>query len=353
MPVSQPTIGSKQIKLLEKLCNACAVSGDEGEVRKIVLDEVKPFADKVTVDAMGNVLVTKLGQSKNRLRVMLDAHMDEVGFILVDEDGDGIYRFQTIGGIDPRNLLGKPVLVGKEHLPGVIGTKPAHLLEAGEHKRKPSVDSLRIDLGPNGKEKPGEWAAFATKFKRVGPSIMAKAIDDRIGVATLIELVKHAPKKIDLLAAFTVQEEVGLRGAKVAGYTFDPDLAIAIDSTPAYDLPTHDGSENHFYNTKLGCGPAIYIYNSATIDDPRLVRFLKETAESEGIPYQIRQPGGGGTDAGAIQRTRAGVSVVSVSVPGRYAHTPIGLCRLEDWQNTLKLLYAALERITPKLLKEN
>jgi endoglucanase len=147
-----------------------------------------------------------------------------------------------------------------------------------------------------------------------------------------------------------VQEEVGLRGAKVAGYAFDPDLAIAIDSTPAHDLPSHDGSENHYYNTKLGLGPAIYVYNSATIDDPRLVRFLKETAETEGIPYQIRQPGGGGTDAGAIQRTRAGVPVVSVSVPGRYAHTPIGLCRVEDWKNTLKLLHAALGKITPKLL---
>lgn len=179
---------------------------------------------------------------------------------------------------------------------------------------------------------------------------MAKAIDDRIGVATLIELVKNAPSNIDLLAAFTVQEEVGLRGAKVAGYAFDPDLAIAIDSTPAYDLPNHDGNESHIYNTKLGLGPAIYVYNRATIDNPRLVRFLKETAETKGIPYQIRQPGGGGTDAGAIQRTRAGVPVVSVSVPGRYAHTSIGLCRVDDWKNTFKLLHSALGTITPKLL---
>jgi putative aminopeptidase FrvX len=242
------------------------------------------------------------------------------------------------------------VLVGKEHLPGVIGMKPIHLADSDELKRKASVDSLRIDLGPNGKSKSGEWATFATRFRRIGPSIMAKAIDDRIGVATLIELVKHAPANIDLLAAFTVQEEVGLRGAKVAAYAFEPDLAIAIDSTPAYDMPKHDGTENTVYNTRLGLGPAIYIYNNATIDDPRLVRFLKETAEAAGIPYQIRQPGGGGTDAGAIQRTRAGIPVVSVSVPGRYAHTPIGLCRVEDWKNTLKLLYVALERITPKLL---
>ncbi|MGB7876157.1 MAG: M20/M25/M40 family metallo-hydrolase [Anaerolineales bacterium] len=353
MSVSQPSIGSKQIKLLEKLCNACAVSGDEGEVRKIVLEEVRPHADEVKIDAMGNVLVTKKGSGRNRLRVMLDAHMDEVGFILVSDEGDGLFGFQTVGGIDPRNLLGKPVLVGKEHLPGVIGMKPIHLIEASERKRKPSIDSLRIDIGPNGKAKTGEWATFATRFRRVGPSIMAKAIDDRIGVATLIELVRHAPENIDLLAAFTVQEEVGLRGAKVAAYSFDPDLAIAVDSTPAHDLPNHDGSESHFYNTKLGHGPAIYVYNRATIDDPRLVRFLKETAEAEDIPYQIRQPGGGGTDAGAIQRTRAGVPVVSVSVPGRYAHTPIGLCRVDDWKNTLKLLHVALGRITPKLITGN
>jgi len=346
-------ITPKQLALLEKLCNACAVSGDEGEVREIVLEEVKPFADEVKVDALGNVLVTKKGSGKNRLRVMLDAHMDEVGFILVSDDGEGLYGFQTVGGIDPRHLPGKPVLVGKDHAYGVIGMKPIHLAEDDEYKRKPSVDSLRIDLSPSGSAKPGDWGTFATKFKHVGPSILAKAIDDRIGVATLIELVKHAPPNIDLLAAFTVQEEVGLRGAKVAAYTFIPDLAIAIDSTPAYDLPVHDGSENHSYNTKLGLGPAIYIYNSATIDDSRLVRFLKETAETEGIPYQIRQPGGGGTDAGAIQRARAGVPVVSVSVPGRYAHSPIGLCRVDDWKHTLRLLYSSLEHMTPEMLKDN
>lgn len=346
-------ITAKQFALLEKLCNASAVSGDEGEVRKIILEELNPFADEVKVDAMGNVLVTKMGSGRNRLRVMLDAHMDEVGFILVSDEGDGLFSFQTVGGIDMRNILGKPVLVGKKHLPGVIGVKPVHLTSPEELERKPSIDSLRIDIGPKAKAKPGEWATFATRFKRVGPSIMAKAIDDRIGVTTLIELVKNAPENIDLLAAFTVQEEVGLRGAKVAAHAFDPDLAIAVDSAPAHDLPNHDGSESHFYNTKLGFGPAMYVFNRATIDDPRLLRLLKETAEVEGIPYQIRQPGGGGTDAAAIQRTRAGVPVVSVSVPGRYAHTPIGLCRVEDWKNTLRLLELALGRISPKLITGN
>lgn len=351
MPAKIPSIGNAQFKLLERLCNACAVSGDEGEVRKIILEEVKPFADEVKIDALGNVLVTVNGNGRNRPRVMLDAHMDEVGFILVSDEGDGVFGFQTVGGIDPRHLVGKPVLVGREHLPGVIGTKPVHMTSEDELTRKTSLDSLRIDLGPGGKAKPGDWATFETRFKRVGPSIMAKAIDDRIGVATLIELVKHAPANIDLLAAFTVQEEVGLRGAKVAAHAFEPDLAIAIDSTPAHDLPSYDGSESPFYNTKLGLGPAIYVYNFATIDDPRLVRFLKETAEAEGIPYQIRQPGGGGTNAGAIQRSRAGVPVVSVSVPHRYTHSPISISRVDDWKNTLALLNAALRKITPDLIQ--
>jgi endoglucanase len=282
---------------------------------------------------------------------MLDAHMDEVGFILVSEEGDGLYAFQTVGKIDPRHLPGKPVLVGKDHLPGVIGIKPVHLAGEEELKRKPSIDSLRIDLGPGGRARPGDWATFATRFKRVGPAIMAKAIDDRIGVATLIELVKHAPGNVDLLAAFSVQEEVGLRGAGVASYAFKPDLAIAIDSTPAHDLPSYDGTESPFYNTKLGSGPAIYVYNSAAIDNPHLVRFLKDTAHAEGIPYQTRQPGGGGTDAGAIQRSRAGVPVVSVSVPHRYTHSPVSIARVDDWKNTLSLVYAALRKITPGLIQ--
>jgi endoglucanase len=320
-------------------------------VRRIVLEAVQPYADEVKVDVLGNVLVTKEGIGKNRTRVMLDAHMDEVGFMLVSDEGDGLYAFQTIGGIDPRHLPGKRVLVGREHHPGVIGLKPIHLASEDELKHKPSVESLRIDLGPGGKAKPGDWATFATQFRRAGPSIMAKAIDDRIGVATLVELVRHAPENIDLLAAFSVQEEIGLRGAQVAAYAFEPDLAIAIDSTPAHDLPNHDGSESPFYNTKLGLGPAIYIYNASTIDDPRLVRFLKETAEAEGIPYQIRQPGGGGTDAGAIQRSRAGIPVVSVSVPHRYTHSPVSIARVEDWKHTLSLLHAALRKITPDLIQ--
>jgi tetrahedral aminopeptidase len=345
-----PTFGNPQLKLLERLCNTIAISGDEGEVRKIVLEAVKPYADEVKVDALGNVLATKRGDGRNRARLMLDAHMDEVGLMIVDEDGEGLYRFEVIGGIDVRHLVGKQVFVGKERAPAVIGAKPVHLMNADENTKKVPVDALRLDLGPSGKAKVGDYAGFATQFRRVGPSILAKSIDDRIGVATLIELFKQAPPNIDLCAAFSVQEEIGLRGAKVAAQYFNPDLAIAIDSTPANDLPLYDGSENMSYNTKLGLGPAIYVADGSTLHDPRLVRFLRETAEAEKIPYQIRQPGGGGTDSGAIQRALAGIPTVSVSVPHRYTHCPVSIARLDDWKHTLNLLQAALKRITAELV---
>jgi tetrahedral aminopeptidase len=345
------TLGTTQFKLLEKLCNACAVSGDEGAVRKIVLEEVKPYADTVKVDALGNVLVTKNGAGEKRVKVMLDAHMDEVGFMLVAEDGEGIYRFETVGGLDVRQLVGKQVLVGKDKLPGVIGARPIHFTTAEERKNKIPLEQLRIDIGPGGKAKLGDRATFATQFRRVGQSIFAKAIDNRIGCALLLEILKNPPANVDLCLSFSVQEEIGGRGAKVAAYAFNPDLAIALDSTPANDLPVFDGSENTVYNTKLGLGPAIYTFDAGTLNDPRLIRFLAETGDAEKIPYQLRQPGGGGTDAGAIHRGRAGIPTVSVSVPGRYMHTAIMLARTDDWKNTLVLLQAALKRISPELLK--
>lgn len=348
--MDMPAFGNTQLKLLEKLCNVVAVSGDEGEVRKIVLEEIKPYADDVRVDAIGNVLATRSGRGRNRIRVMLDAHMDEVGFMIVADEGEGIYRFELVGGIDVRHLLGKQVVVGKSRTPGVIGGKPIHLMTGDEPTSKVSLESLRIDLGLDGKASIGDRAGFATRFKRAGPSIMAKSIDDRIGVAIVIELLKNAPSNVDICAAFTVQEEIGLRGAKVAAQYFCPDLAIAIDSTPANDLPVHDGSENMTYNTKLGFGTAIYIADGSMLHDPRLVRFLAGLAELEKIPYQFRQPGGGGTDAGAIQGALAGIPTVSVSVPHRYTHSPVSLARVDDWRNTLNLLHAALKRITPKLI---
>ena len=348
-----PEIGPSQLDLLEKLCNATAVSGDEHEVRQIVLEEIRSIADDLKIDALGNVLAARSGQGENRVRVMLAAHMDEIGFMIVKKHDDDLFEFERVGGIDERQLPGKPVLVGRDHIPGVIGAKPIHMTTAKERKNKIELSSLRIDLGPDigSKVKPGDRATFATRFEVLGPSIRAKALDNRLGVATLIELLKHAPDNIDLLAAFTVQEEVGLRGAGVAAYAFDPDMAIAVDSTPAYDLPHWDTEDQNVqYNTRLEAGPAIYVMDRATIADQRLVALLTETGDKEGIPYQHRQPGGGGTDAGAIHRTRSGIPSISVSVPSRYAHTAAGIARLDDWANTLHLLHAALSRVTPELL---
>jgi len=350
-----PTIGTQQIKLLERLCNASGVSGDEGEVRAIVLEELKGLADEVRVDALGNVLATKKGTSlkeeQKRLRVMLSAHMDEVGFMLVADEGEGLFRFVSVGGIDVRHLPGKAVLVGAQHIPGVIGARPIHLTSAEERKQKIPLDSMRIDIGPgSSKVKPGDRATFATRFQRSGPSLLAKALDNRLGVVSLIELVRHAPPEIDLLAAFTVQEEIGPRGSKVAAYAFNPDIGIAVDATPAYDLPGWDGEENTTYNTRLGHGPAIYVADNSTLSDPRLVRWLAETGDRLKIPYQFRQPGGGGTDAGAIHKALAGIPSVSISVPHRYSHTAISVARLDDWKNSLLLLQAALARLTPELL---
>lgn len=354
-----PGVSNSQIRLLQRLCDAVAVSGDEKAVRSIIKEQISSFADELNVDAVGNLLAIRKGSGENRLRVMIAAHMDEVGVMLTNQEEDGIFRFEAVGGLDARWLAGKAVWVGSDQLPGVIGYKPIHLSSADEIQQAVTIGQLRIDIGQeNGKRvKPGDWAVFATHFRRVGPSVFAKALDDRLGVATLIELFKHAPSNIDLLAAFTVQEEVGLKGAKVAAYAFDPDLAIVLDCTPANDLPPWDRgscvgencSENTRYNTRLGSGPAIYIADRVTLSDPRLVRFLVKVANERNIPYQFRQPGGGGTDAGAIHKQRAGIPSVSISVPGRYLHTPISMIRLDDWKNSLALVHAALENLTPEI----
>jgi putative aminopeptidase FrvX len=341
------------IKLLQRLCLACGVSGDEGEIRRIVLSEVRPFADDVRVDALGNVLAIRHGRRRHPVRVMMAAHMDEVGFMLVADEGDGLYRFESVGGIDSRQLPGSQVVVGRDHIPAVIGARPIHLTTTEERGRRIASDTLRIDLGPGGKAKIGDRATFAPNFRRVGPSIFSKALDNRLGVGTLIELFKASPKNVELLAAFTVQEEIGPRGAGVAARTFAPDLAFAVDATPANDLPAWDGQENTAYNTRLGFGPAIYTMDRGTLSDPRLTRFLAGTAQAAKIPFQFRQPGGGGTDAGAIHRQLAGIPSASISTPHRYTHTALSVARLADWINTLRLLNAALKRLGPQVLRED
>ncbi len=343
------------LSLLEKLCNATAVSGDEYEVRQIVLEEIKPFADELKVDALGNILAVRKAKTANPVRLMIAAHMDEIGMMIVAGDDDGLYEFALVGGIDERQLPGKAVLVGRDHMPGVIGAKPIHFTTAQERENKISLDGMRIDVGPEGKGKVkiGDRATFATRFEILGPSVKAKALDDRLGVAALIELLKNAPENVELLAAFTVQEEVGLRGAGVAAFAFEPDAAIVLDCTPANDLPCWDDEdENYRYNTRLDGGPAIYLMDSSAIHAPHLAAWLSQIADEAGIPWQYRQPGAGGTDAGAIHKTKGGIPSVSVSVPGRYIHTAAGIVRMDDWQHTYKLIHLALTKITPQIIAQ-
>ncbi len=350
-----PNIGNPQFKLLEKLSNEISVSGDESLVRNIIVGKIKNLVDEYKIDHLGNILAIKKGKGKNRVRVMLAAHMDEVGFMITHAEKKGLYKFSLVGGIDERNLVGKPVIVGKEKKHGVIGTKAIHLTTPQERKTPIKANALRIDLGPaNGEKiKPGTLATFATKLKRVGPSIYGKAIDDRIGVATIISILQNQPDNVDILAAFTVQEELGLRGARVAAYSMNPDIGIALDSTPSMDHPTFDGSENTLYRTKLGQGPAIYPFDGATIADPRLLELFTSVGDEYKIPYQLRQPAGGGTDAGSIHKQRGGIPSISISVPGRYAHSSATLIRVDDWKNTVKLVHAALLHINKGLLKSS
>jgi putative aminopeptidase FrvX len=346
-------IGNQQFKLIEKLSNAVGVSGDEGAVRQIVLDEIEPHIEDVKVDALGNVLAIKKGTNPQCLKVMIAAHLDEIGFMITSDSDKGVFRFATVGGIDSRQLAGKPVWVGKDKIPGVIGAKPIHLTTASERQNTISIDSLRIDVGAKSasKVKVGDRATFATEYQRLGPSIRAKALDDRLGVVNLIEILKNTPSNIDVQAAFTVQEEVGLRGARVAAFSLNPDLALVLDCTPAYDLPAWDDEENTRYNTRLDHGPALYIADGATISDPRLIRHVIETAEAQNIPYQIRQAGGGGTDAGAIHKQRVGIPSLSISIPGRYLHTAASIVRIIDWQNTINLVHTALSSLKTNIFE--
>jgi endoglucanase len=288
---------------------------------------------------------------------MVAAHLDEVGLIIVAISSDGMLRFETVGGVDERYLLGKAVWVGRDHLPGVIGVKPIHLSGPAEVARAVPVDSLRIDIGAASKEaasqwvQPGDRVVFATRFEARGQLLLGKALDDRLGVASLISLVLDPPANIELLAAFTTQEEVGLRGAQVAAYALNPQAALVLDTTPANDLPLGDGSENAAYNTKLGAGPAVYLADRGTLSDRRLVSLVVEAARAEGLPFQFRQPGGGTTDAAAIHLTREGIPSVSLSVPARCLHSPRSLARREDWLNTLRLSRAALARLAPDKLR--
>ncbi len=343
-------------ELLKNLTEVVGVSGEEKEIRRLIRDLIADHVDEWHVDAMGSLIATKKGTGVSDLRVLVDAHMDEVGLMITEIGSDGMLKFAPIGGFDARSLLGKVVQVGPQKLTGVIGAKPIHLLGPGQYDSVVKVDAMRIDIGAknkdaaNGKVKVGDRAAFVTEYEELGVTAVAKAFDNRAGCAALIELLRAKPYPFDLIASFSVQEEVGLRGAEVAAYSVQPDAALVLECTPAYDLPNENDVSP---NVALGKGPSIYVMDRGTIQDPRLVAHITRTAAANDLPYQIRQPGGGGTNTATIQRAGAGIPAATIAVPGRYAHTPVMMINLDDYANVVKLTEATLRSLTADIVKRN
>lgn len=338
---------------LKELSEAVGVSGHEDEVRQIIVNAIADRVDEYRVDSIGNVIACKRGDGSSNLKVMVAAHMDEVGFLIGQIEESGLLRFFKVGGLDDRILPAKVVWIGDNKVPGVIGVKPVHLIDSSEMDKPIPYKQLTIDIGASSQAEAeklvqrGDYATFATEFVELDASgeswrsVRGKAFDNRTGCAILIELLA-TPYPFDLYAVFTVQEEVGLRGARVAAFAIEPDLAFVLEGTGANEIPT-DQDVNP--STRLGCGPAITLVDSSFIADRRLVRLLSDTAEELGIPYQFKQPGIGGTDAGAIHRAKAGVPSVAVSVPCRYIHSPTAILSLNDLDHTVQLVRESLLRL--------
>lgn len=341
------------LDLLQTLSNTAGTSGDEIEVRRALRPHLEGHVDSLRVDAMGNLIAHKKGTDARPLRVLLTAHTDEVGLMVVDHTSEGSLKVETCGGIDARLLPGLEVRVGKDALPGVIGLKAIHRVE---DESVTPIESLTVDIGASSRDEAaglapiGARITFATAAHPVGQLFAGKAFDDRAGCAALVALLQGPPFPFEVIGVFTVQEEVGLRGARVAGYTIAPDVAFVLEGTIADDLPKEDeGSPT----SQVGKGPVITVMDRSYVADPRLVRYLVRVAEAAGIPYQFKQPGIGGTDAGAIHLTREGVPSITLAIPCRYIHGPISLLDPGDLEHTIALLRAALEQLTPEIIRRN
>lgn len=329
---------------LKRLTEAIGTPGEEGPIRALVRAMIADYVDEITVDTMGNLYATKAGTGDSDLHVMVTAHMDEIG-LMVTEVNDGVLSVEAAGGFDQRVLPGKPVWVGKDKLPGVVLAAPIHLSDG---LNVPDVNKIKVDVGANGgKVRPGDQITFAMDFALLGPTFRAKAIDNRVGCAVLVELLRGEALPFKLTAAFTVQEEVGLRGANVAAFRARPDVALVLEATAAHDLPMPDAEEeNTSFNTRLHAGPAINVADRSTLYNRQLVAHFVTTAEAEGIPYQIRQPGGGGNDAGTIHRTEAGIPTATISLPARYIHSPAAIASVNDLDNMVRLVRAGLRSLS-------
>lgn len=332
--------------LIKELCELSGVSGNEGAVREFIKEKITPYADEITVDTMGNLIALKKGDSSKK--IMLSCHTDEVGFIISGVTDKGFLEFKTVGGIDTRVIISKKVTVGAGNIPGVIGMKAIHLQKKSERESVPEVSSLYIDIGAKTKDealdkvKPGDYASFDTSFEKLSKdTFKAKAIDDRVGCAILTELIKN-PVKYDTYFCFTTQEEVGLRGARVAAYRIMPDVALVVESTTCNDVY---GCDEHEYVTNIGGGAVITFMDRTTIVDKNLRSWLFETAKKENIPVQYKRATAGGNDAGRIHLAGGGIKTASLSVPTRYIHSPAGIASLKDVSAVEKLAQVFMDRI--------
>ena len=338
---------------LERLSNAYGVAGRESQVRDIMIELLNPLVDEVQVDKLENVIAIKKGSSTSP-KIMLAAHMDEVGLMVKTITKNGFIQFSKMGGIDDRILLAQRVILctKKGPLSGIIGSKPPHIQKEEERKKIITYDDLFIDAGVENKETAlemgisiGDSIVFDEKYANIGANIViAKAFDNRAGCTTMIETLKLL-KEADctICAVGTVQEELGLRGAATAAFGVDPDIALALDVTIAGDVP---GVKEFDTSIKLGKGPTLTISDSGLITHPKILRWLIESAEEEKIPFQLEAGLLGSTDAARISITRQGVPCGNVSIPTRYIHSPVGMLNLKDIEAASRLTAAAIQKIT-------
>ena len=338
--------------LLKRICETPGISGREERMRRLVAAELRPLVDELNTDVMGNLIGIKKGKADGP-RVMIAAHMDEIGFLVKYIDDKGFLRLQPIGGWDPRVMVAQRVLVhgfSGESLRGVLmpSAKPIHLLTPEEAAKPPKLEEFCVDLGLSVDRvkqnvEIGDMVTMDRTMERVGDMVVSKAMDNRVSVFVMIEaLRKLQSTRLDanIVAVATVQEEVGLRGATTAGFLVEPDVAIAVDITLANDFP---GPLDYEQIVRLGGGAGIKVMDTSLLCHPRLVRHFRDVAEAYGIPYQLEILPRGGTDAGGIQRTRGGVPSFTLSIPTRYVHTVNEMAHCADIQACIDLLAAYLQ----------
>jgi putative aminopeptidase FrvX len=337
---------------LKMLSNACGVAGREEEVRDIMVRLLEPLADEIVVDKLENVIALKKGK-KGSSRVMLAAHMDEVGLMVKTITKEGFIQFAKMGGIDDRILLAQKVIVhtSKGALRGIVGSKPPHIQKEEERKKILTYDELFIDVGADSKEnandmgvKVGDVISFDVEYGKTGENkVIGKAFDNRAGCAVMVEALKQLENtECTVYAVGTVQEEVGLRGAATAAFGVDPDFGFALDVTIAGDVP---GVREFDSSVKMGKGPSLTVSDAGLITNPKMLRMLIEVAEENKIPFQIETGIAGATDAGRISLARKGVPCANISVPARYIHSPVSMISLKDAENCAKLAAAAVQKI--------